>query len=208
MALGKGGLCRVPNGRRSAKFDVGREPLPQAAFAECLALGKGWMYRVLIFAECMALGKEGFAECSSLPSVALGKIALYRVPAIWHSAKIFALGKGAVSGSVSVTRIFNAWSTKIGAMNPWHMVVVLHDESVMLNSSALDLVWQILPESIMRILWPTIKQRWHFSFKMTNYLRYLFNIFISLFFSGKLYVCALYLLGIKSTIKFLFLKSK
>ena len=102
----------MPNGRRSAKFDVGRERLPQAAFAECPPLPSAWHSAKRAFTECYtlpsafhshALGKYEFAECSSLPSAALGKIALCRVPDIWHSAKSFALGKEAESGSVSHT---------------------------------------------------------------------------------------------------------
>jgi len=51
---------------------------------------------VSAFAECQAL----FAECHILPSAALGKAGLCRVPEIWHSAKIFALGKSRFSRSV------------------------------------------------------------------------------------------------------------
>jgi len=40
-----------------------------------------------------------FAECHILPSATLGKASLCRVPEIWHSAKIFALGKSRVSRS-------------------------------------------------------------------------------------------------------------
>jgi hypothetical protein len=54
---------------------------------------------VSFFVECVALGKEPFAECFSLPSAALGKERLCQVPDIWHSAKHFALGKVALSGS-------------------------------------------------------------------------------------------------------------
>ena len=60
--------------------------------------------RVQVFAECQALGKGLFAECHILPSAALGKAGLYRVPEIWHSAKIFALGKSRVSRSASWPR--------------------------------------------------------------------------------------------------------
>jgi hypothetical protein len=51
------------------------------------------------FAERPTLGKEPFAEGFSLPSAALDKERLCRVPDIWHSAKHFALGKVALSGS-------------------------------------------------------------------------------------------------------------
>jgi len=70
-----------------------------SAFAECQALGKDSLCRVQVFAECQALGKGLFAECHILPSAALGKAGLCRVPEIWHSAKIFALGKSRVSRS-------------------------------------------------------------------------------------------------------------
>ena len=80
--LSRAPLCRVPN------------------FAECLALGKVWLCRVPYFAECQTLGKDLFAECQVSPSAALGKGGLCRVPDIWHSAKIPALGKVPVSYSV------------------------------------------------------------------------------------------------------------
>jgi hypothetical protein len=57
------------------------------------------------FAKCLTLGKEVLLPNArhsakpSLPSAALGKVALYRVPDIWHSAKHMALGKDAISGS-------------------------------------------------------------------------------------------------------------
>jgi hypothetical protein len=81
-------------------------------FAECLRLGTRQRLTLLIastpwrsFAECSRLGKKIFAECFSLPSVwrsakeeftvcfplpstALGKEALCRVPDILHSAKL------------------------------------------------------------------------------------------------------------------------
>jgi hypothetical protein len=46
-----------------------------------------------MFAECPALGKILFAECFVLPSAALGKDLICRVPDVLDSAKIFALGK-------------------------------------------------------------------------------------------------------------------
>jgi hypothetical protein len=55
---------------------------------------------VQVFAECQALGKGLFVECHILPSAALDNAGLCRVPEIWHSAKIFALGKSRVSRSV------------------------------------------------------------------------------------------------------------
>jgi hypothetical protein len=89
-------------------------------FAECLRLGTRQRMTPLIawryFAECRTLGKIFFAECFSLPSawhsakvvftmcfylpsVALGKESLCRVPDILHSAKPRTLGKDRVSGS-------------------------------------------------------------------------------------------------------------
>jgi hypothetical protein len=43
------------------------------------------------FAERPTLGKEPFAEGFSLPSAALDKERLCRVPDIWHSAKLLCL---------------------------------------------------------------------------------------------------------------------
>ena len=118
-------LCRAPCQRHSAKY------FQKKIFAECLTIGtrqrRTWpntvtrgslcrvplfcrepgtrqlLCRVPFFAECPALGKELFAECNSLPSAALGKEGLCRVPDFLHSAKQFALGKDPVSSS-DVTR--------------------------------------------------------------------------------------------------------
>ena len=82
LALGKEVVCRVPTRWHSANLDGRRRPLPDAAFcrapgfAECLTLGKKSLCRVSGFAECLTLGKAFFAECISLPSAALDKIAL------------------------------------------------------------------------------------------------------------------------------------
>ena len=105
LALGKGGLCRVPETGHSAKkinkklkkfkksfaeclTATTRQSLTVVAaitsvslcrvfsFAESLTLGKGRLCRVLSFAECLALGKEGYVECLALPSAALGKVYL------------------------------------------------------------------------------------------------------------------------------------
>ena len=86
LALGKEVVYQVPTRWHSANLDGRRRPLPDAAFcrvpgfAECLTLGKKGLCRVSGFAECLTLGKAFFAECISLPSAALGKIALCRVP--------------------------------------------------------------------------------------------------------------------------------
>ena len=53
----------------------------------------------LFFTECPALSKALFAECNSLPSAALGKEGLCRVPDFLHSAKQFAFSKDSVSSS-------------------------------------------------------------------------------------------------------------
>jgi hypothetical protein len=58
---------------------------------------------VQVFAECQALGKGLFAECHILSSAALSKAGLCRVLKIWHSAKIFALGKSRFFGSGSIS---------------------------------------------------------------------------------------------------------
>jgi hypothetical protein len=47
--------------------------------------------------------KGEFTVCFSLPNAALGKEALCRVPDTLHSAKPLTLGKGRVSGSVSLS---------------------------------------------------------------------------------------------------------
>ena len=75
----KKNLCRVPNSWHSAKMDVAEhrytgQPMPSAAL-----LPRAWHSAKKSFAECPALGKEIFAECNSLPSVALGKKDLCRV---------------------------------------------------------------------------------------------------------------------------------
>ena len=65
----------MPNGGHSAKrmpLDAVR-PLP--IFAKCLPLP-----------SARHSAKTAFAECHILPSVALGKAGLCRVPEIWHSA--------------------------------------------------------------------------------------------------------------------------
>jgi hypothetical protein len=75
-----------------------------SSFAECTALGK------MFFAECFPLPsvrhsvKDEFTVCLYLPSAALGKQSLCRVPDILHSAKSLALGKVLVSGSVDGKR--------------------------------------------------------------------------------------------------------
>ena len=89
----------MPNGGHSAK----RTPLD--AVKPYQSLPSVCLCRVQVFAECQALGKGLFAECHILLSVALGKAGLCRVPEIWHSAKIFALGKSHVSRSVPYTFI-------------------------------------------------------------------------------------------------------
>ena len=74
----------MPNSRHSAKKAV--TAVSRAAYAECryfaesLALDKEALSRVHFFVEYPALGKELFAECNSLPSAALGKEGLCRVP--------------------------------------------------------------------------------------------------------------------------------
>ena len=77
-----------------------------SAFAECQAFGKDSLCRVQVFVECQALGKSLFAECHILSSAVLSKAGLCRVPEIWHSAKIFALGKSHVSRSESLMVVF------------------------------------------------------------------------------------------------------
>jgi hypothetical protein len=98
-------FCRVSSTRHSAKTN-------NVNCRYVLAL----VCRVSIFAECSTLDKKFFAECFSLPSIwhsakeeftvcfpllsaTLGKQALCRVPDILHSAKLWTLGKGHVSGS-------------------------------------------------------------------------------------------------------------
>ena len=54
-----------------------------------------------IFAECLALDKDGLCRGPALPSAALGKLPLCRVPMVRHSAKRRALGKERVSRSVN-----------------------------------------------------------------------------------------------------------
>ena len=68
-------------------------------FAECLTLDKKDVCRVSLFAECLALGKDGLCRGPALPSAALGKLPLCRVPVFRHSAKRRALGKERVSRS-------------------------------------------------------------------------------------------------------------
>jgi len=74
--------CRVPAVRHSAKSD-GRWPPSRAGHllpSGIAALGKAQFCREPGFTECLALGKATFAECFILPSAALGKILLCRVP--------------------------------------------------------------------------------------------------------------------------------
>jgi len=59
-----------------------------------------------------------FAECHILPSAALDKAGLCRVPEIWHSVKIFALGKSRVSRSGS-DPVMCARDLDIGTMHVW-----------------------------------------------------------------------------------------
>jgi hypothetical protein len=84
-ALGKTPLCRVSSTRHSAKNDaVNCVALVcrVSSFAEWPTLGK------IFFAECFSLpsawhsAKREFIVCFSLPSVALGKESLCRVPDI------------------------------------------------------------------------------------------------------------------------------
>ena len=49
-------------------------------FAECLTLGKEDVCRVSLFAECLTLSKDGLCRGPALPSAALGKLSLCRVP--------------------------------------------------------------------------------------------------------------------------------
>jgi hypothetical protein len=76
-----------------------------SGFAESQTLGKEVLCRVLFFAECF-----------SVPSAALGKKGLCRVPNFFHSAKPIALGKGAVSNSVIVNSDFVVKLKYLG----WH----------------------------------------------------------------------------------------
>jgi hypothetical protein len=59
---------------------------------------------VFFFASVWHSVKEEFTVCFSLPSAALGKEALCRVPDILHSAKVWTLGKGRVSGSALLNK--------------------------------------------------------------------------------------------------------
>jgi len=102
-------LCRVLKSWHSAKTICAECPTSGARqrltmcttvnlcrvsrFAECPILGKDHLCRVRGCAECLALGKELFAESRALPSAALGKEALCRVPDFWRSAKHLTLGK-------------------------------------------------------------------------------------------------------------------
>ena len=52
-----------------------------------------------LFAECLTLSKDGLCRGPALPSAALGKLPLCRVPVFRHSAKLRALGKERVSCS-------------------------------------------------------------------------------------------------------------
>jgi hypothetical protein len=103
-------LCREPTvGTRqrlmAVSFGTANDgPLSRAFFAECLTLGKS------VFAECCPLPsvqhsvKGLFAESLTLPSAALGKILLCRVPDKRHSAKNPTLGKDSDSGSETYVR--------------------------------------------------------------------------------------------------------
>ena len=106
-ALGKDGLCRVPNKIHSAKK---KQHSTKCVFVECLFSGTRQICILpsaifqhtakCVFAECLflALGKYVFCRVlffgtrqnASLPSVfflALGKDVFCRVPLFWHSAK-------------------------------------------------------------------------------------------------------------------------
>jgi hypothetical protein len=105
QTLGKTPLCRVSWSRHSAKTHAVNYRYVLArfcrvsSFAECSTLGK------IFFAECFIMpsarhsANDEFTVCFPLPSVALGKEDLYRVPDILRSANIWTLGKVLVSGS-------------------------------------------------------------------------------------------------------------
>ena len=119
-ALGKDSTFASANGQHSAKDDGGATGVAKVFcrglfFAECLTLGKEDVCRVSLFAECLTLGKDGLCRVLALPSAALSKLPLCRVPVFRHSAKRRALGKERVSRSVSAkfttitsTRVPNA----------------------------------------------------------------------------------------------------
>jgi len=87
-ALGKDGLCRVPNKIHSAKKTLGKMRLCRVTFSDTR------QRCILPSAIFRHTAKYVFAECFFL---ALGKDVFCRVPLFWHSAKrlhfFLALGK-------------------------------------------------------------------------------------------------------------------
>ena len=108
-ALGKDGLCRVPNKIHSAKKNTRQNAsLPSAFFlalwhsanmyfAECYFSTHGkirlcrvpffWHSAKMYFAECYFSGTRQNASLPSAFFLALGKEIFCRVPLFWHSAK-------------------------------------------------------------------------------------------------------------------------
>ena len=91
-------VCRVLTASTRQRMMEGPPASPEIFcrglfFVECLTLGKEDVCRVSLFAECVALGKDGLCRVPDLPSAALSKLPLYRVPLFRHSAKLRALGK-------------------------------------------------------------------------------------------------------------------
>ena len=98
-------VCRVLTASTRQRMTEGPLASPEVFcrglfFVECLTLGKEDVCRVSLFAECLTHGKNVLCRVPALPSAALGKLPLCRVPVFRHSAKRRSLGKERVSRSV------------------------------------------------------------------------------------------------------------
>jgi hypothetical protein len=83
-----------------------------SSFAECSGLGKKFFAKCFYLPTARDSAKDEFTVCFPLPSVALGKEDLCRVPDVWLSAKLWTLGKVLVSGSVWIKPSLYNFTTK------------------------------------------------------------------------------------------------
>ena len=108
-------VCRVLTDITRQRMTEGPPASPEVFcrglfFAECLTFDKEDVCRVSLFAECLTLGKDGICRGPDLPSAALGKLSLCRVPVFRHSTKLRALSKEHVSCSVHSKSVTDYYS--------------------------------------------------------------------------------------------------
>jgi hypothetical protein len=82
-------FCRVLNRRHSAKRTALGTVIPERLFAECPTLPSVWHWAKFGFVECLILPSARHSAKPYLPSAKFRRVR----SDIWHSAKIWELGK-------------------------------------------------------------------------------------------------------------------